>query len=148
ITARPFVWRDPATIPPRQLLYGKHYVRKHVSATIAPGGLGKSSLTQVESLEMASGCSLLRGETSKRLKVWYFNLEDPLDEVERRIAAIMLYYKIEPDAIEGRLFINSRRDEPLIIGEKAKDSTVIHKPVVDAIISEIREREIDVLIID
>src|SRR5918994_130924 len=43
IRAIPFRWRDPQAIPPRRWLYARHYVRKFVTATVAPGGLGKSS---------------------------------------------------------------------------------------------------------
>jgi AAA domain len=59
ITATPFVWRDPRMIPPRQWLYGKHYIRKFISATVAPGGLGKTSLVLVEKIAMATGKPLL-----------------------------------------------------------------------------------------
>jgi hypothetical protein len=55
------------------------------------------------------------GPDPNRLKVWYFNLEDPLEEIDRRVAAPKLHYKI---AIEGRLFKNGGRDTPLVIGEK------------------------------
>ena len=33
LVATPYVWRDPETIPPRAWLYGRHYIRKFVSAT-------------------------------------------------------------------------------------------------------------------
>jgi AAA domain len=59
ITPTRFVWRDPSLIPRRQWLYGKHYIRKFVSATFAPGGLGKTSLVLVEAVAMASGRALL-----------------------------------------------------------------------------------------
>ena len=36
ICARPFVLRDPATIPPREFIYGTHYARQFVSATLTP----------------------------------------------------------------------------------------------------------------
>ena len=58
ITATPFEWRDPSTIPPRQWLFGRHLIRKFMSCTIAPGGLGKSSLVLVEAVSMASGRNL------------------------------------------------------------------------------------------
>jgi hypothetical protein len=32
---QPFEWADPAEIPVRDWLYGKHLIRRHVSATIA-----------------------------------------------------------------------------------------------------------------
>jgi hypothetical protein len=38
ITATPFVWIDPASIPKREFLYGRHYIRGFMSTTIAPGG--------------------------------------------------------------------------------------------------------------
>src|SRR5580704_10986529 len=84
-TARPYVWRDPRTIPPRQWLHAGHYIRGYVSATIAPGGLGKTSLQLVEAVGMAAGRNLLGGEGKPPLNVWYWNLEDPLEEIERRI---------------------------------------------------------------
>jgi hypothetical protein len=43
----------------------------------------------------------------KRSRVWYINGEDPRDEIERRIAAVCLYYEIDPKELEGWLFIDS-----------------------------------------
>jgi hypothetical protein len=37
ISATPFVFRDPASIPPRDAVYGRHFVRKYISATVAAG---------------------------------------------------------------------------------------------------------------
>ena len=44
IRATPFAWVDPASIPPRQFLYGNHLIRQFLSTTIAHGGSGKSAL--------------------------------------------------------------------------------------------------------
>src|ERR1700745_4181057 len=59
IIATPWAWRDPSTIPPRRWLYGKHYIRKFLSTTVAPGGAGKSSLVLVEALSMVTTRRLL-----------------------------------------------------------------------------------------
>ena len=64
-----YEWREPTTIPTRDWLYGRLLVRKFVSATVAPGGVGKSSLIATEALAMVSGKPLL-GVTSQRLNVW------------------------------------------------------------------------------
>jgi hypothetical protein len=48
---------------------------------------------------------------SKRLRVWYWNGEDPKEETERRIAAILLHFKIPPEEIEGWLLC-SRLPQP------------------------------------
>jgi hypothetical protein len=151
-TAKPFVWRDPKSIPPRQWLHAKHYIRRFVSATVAPSGLGKSSLDLVEAVGMTAGRDLLRGTTAKaKLKVWYWNLEDPREELDRRVAAIMLHYKIHPDEINGRLFVNSGRDadnDYLVIAETQRGATVVHLPVVKVLKAEIARIGVDVLTID
>jgi hypothetical protein len=53
--ATPFEWVDPSTIPPRAWIYGRHYIRKFVSTTVAPGGVGKTALGVVEALAITSG---------------------------------------------------------------------------------------------
>jgi len=144
-----FVWRDPKTIPPRRWLYGGHYIRKFATATIAPGGMGKSSLQLVEAISMSSGKDLLNSSAPiKRLKVWYWNLEDPADEIERRIAAIALHYGLNAENINGHLFVNSGREDPVIIATSSKAGFTILEPVADNIIAKIKELEIDVLILD
>jgi hypothetical protein len=69
-----------------------------------------------------------------------------MEELERRIGAILLHYKIDPGALKGQLFVNS--DEPLVIATKVKDETVVALPVADGLITEIERLVIDVLIVD
>ena len=38
ITATPYVWRDPATIPPRSWVYGRYLLRGTVTAFVPPAG--------------------------------------------------------------------------------------------------------------
>ncbi len=44
LVATPFNWIDPRTLPRREFAYGNHLIRKYVSVTVSPGGLGKTSL--------------------------------------------------------------------------------------------------------
>lgn len=149
IKATPFIWRDPASIPPRKWLYGRHLIRKFLSLDIAPGGLGKSSVKIVESLAMATGQALLGKEVYEGpLRSWLYNLEDPAEETERRIHAAMQRYEIGPEDIADRLFVDSGRDQPICIAEETPDGARIVRPVVEAVIAELLERKIDVLTID
>ena len=84
---RPFVPFDLASLPPRQWLYGRHYQRRTVSATISPGGFGKSSLDMVELVAMATCRNLLGEQPTERLRCWFHNGEDPLEELNRRLGA-------------------------------------------------------------
>jgi hypothetical protein len=148
LTATPFVWRDPTTIPHRRFLYGAHYIRQFVSSTIAPGGVGKSSLVLIEALAMATGRPLLDVQPEKRLRVWYWNGEDPKVETERRVAAACIHYGIAHADLDGWLFVDSGRDAKIVIAEANKDGAKIMRPVVDAVIATIRTNEIDVMIVD
>ena len=143
-----FVWQDPSTIPPREWLYGRHLIRKQVSVTVAPGGVGKSSLTICEALAMASERELLGDWTAKGLKVWIYNLEDTRDELERRIIGAMQHYGIKPEEVAGRLYVDTGRERSLCAAITTREGTQILKPVLDALAQEIAAREIDVLVID
>ena len=44
---------DPATIPARRWIYGRHYIRSNVSVLASAGGIGKTSMQTVEALAAA-----------------------------------------------------------------------------------------------
>jgi len=135
-------------MPSRSWLYGRLLLRKFVSATIAPGGVGKSSLVVTEALAMVSGKPLLDEASEQNLRVWLWNLEDPQEETARKIQAAAIRYQLEPDDIGDRLFVDSGREQRLVIAETTKAGTAIVRPVVDDLIAEISRLKIDVVVID
>lgn len=148
IVAAPYSWRKPADIPPRQFLYGRHLIRGFPSCTIAPGGIGKTSLLVTDALAMGTGRNLVGSDVPRPLNVWIWNGEDPLEEMERRVAAAARHYGITPADCPGRLFLNSGRDTPIIVARQEVDGTAVAVPVVEAMIETIRGNQIDVVIID
>ncbi len=148
ITATAFAWRDPATIPRRRWLYGRHYVRKFISETVAPGGFGKSSLAIMEALAIATGRALLGIAPDEATKVWIWNGEDPMEELQRRIIGAALHYGIDQTEIKGRLFVDTGRETKIIIAEQTKTGAIIARPIVDAVIATIRANEIGLMIVD
>lgn len=149
IKATPFAWRPEADIPPRQWLYGRHLIRKFLSLDIAPGGLGKSSVKIVEALAMVSGLPLLgKAVHGGQLSVWLYNLEDPVEETERRFAAAAKHFNITPEHCGDRLYSDSGRAQPVCIAEETEAGARIVRPVSDALIAELQERRIDVLTLD
>ncbi len=148
LVATPFVWRDPATIPRREWLFGRHYVRKFLSVTFGAGGGGKSAHSITEALSMVSGKPLLTEIPRTPLRVWSINLEDDVDEIDRRFMAAAIHFGLSPDDVVGRLFTDSGRNQQVVVARAVGRETRIVEPMVDAIIGEIRAREIDVLIVD
>lgn len=148
LTPTPFVWTAPAQIPRRQFLYGRHYIRRFASATVAAGGTGKSSLSIAEALAIATGRDLLGISPDECVKGWLWNGEDPQDELQRRVAAAMLHYEIAPEEVAGRFFLDSGRDTPIILAEQTRDGTKISKPIEDRLIEVIKDNEIGLIIVD
>lgn len=149
ISATPFTWIDPRTIPRRQFAFGTHYIRKYVSVTVSPGGIGKTSNSIAEALAMASGKPLNGTKPPQRLKVWLFNAEDPRDELERRFMAACLHFKLKPQDIDGYLFLDSGREQEMVVAVDDKRTGVkIMVPVVEAVVAEITRNRIDVMIVD
>jgi AAA domain-containing protein len=148
ISAQNFVLQDPRSLPRRDRLYGTHLYRGYVSATVAPGGLGKSSLAIVEVLAMSTGKPLLGQRSySRPLRGWLWNLEDPAEELARRIGAACLHHGITETDLSGRLFVNGR-EHALVIAQQSSNGAIIVEPVVDQLVAEILAKQIDVLIVD
>jgi len=147
--ATPFTYKDPTTLPRREFAFGTHYIRKYVSVTVSPGGLGKTSNSIVEALAMVSGKPLAGTKPKERLNVWLFNAEDPRDEMDRRIMAACVHYKLKPEDIEGRLYLDTGREQELIVmHEDKKTGLKVNEPVVEAVVEQIERLGIDVMIVD
>ncbi len=148
IVATPFAWIDPTAIPRRQWLYGRHYVQKFISQTVAISGQGKSALAKTEALAIVTGRPLLGVEPAERVNVWYWNGEDPMEELQRRIVAACLHYRIDRSEIEGRLFVDTGRETKIIIAEQARTGAIVARPIVDAVIATIKANAIGLMVVD
>jgi AAA domain len=148
IHATPFDWIVPGNIPLRRWVYRPHYIRKFASLTVSTGGIGKSSQLIVEALAMASGKPLLETQPEKKLRVWYWNGEDPMDELQRRFAAAVKHYGLKQEDIGDRLFVDSGRIMQIVIAVELKRVAQISMPVIKEVIATLLENEIDVLMID
>lgn len=140
---------DPATLPPRRWIYGRHLIRQFVSVTVAPGGVGKSSLLIGDALAMASGKPIMGQMVPAPLRVWLWNLEDPIEELKRRIAAAMQHHGLSWSDLGGRLYLDSGRDQGLCTAITGRSGTPeLVAPVVDAVVAEMQRRQIDALLAD
>jgi hypothetical protein len=148
IHATPFAWTDPTKVPQRQWLYKPHYIRQFLSVIISTGGVGKSSKLIAEALAMISNLALLNVMPDELLRVWYWNGEDPFDELQRRFAAAIKYYKLRPEDIGDRLFIDNGRKMPIVLAEQGKHGTKIATPIIEGVTATLIANKIDVLIID
>jgi len=151
-------WGDPASIPPRRWLYGRHYIRGSIGCTVANGGTGKTSLLIAEAVAMAAGRDLVGVATPERLRVLYWNGEEPPDEIRRRVYAVCQRYQLDPaEALAGWLFIASGLERPINASNERGGLTELHwflqdQPIdaviVDPFVASHREKENDNAAID
>ena len=148
LTGTPYDFPDLAALPPREFLYGTHYLRRYVSATIAPTKVGKSSLGVVEALAMCSGKALLGIRPTGLWKVRIWNGEDPREELVRRIGAAMAFHGLTREDVGDRLIVDSGRDMPICTAKMVSGTTTVAAPVMGALEAALRAQRVDVLIID
>jgi hypothetical protein len=138
IGPRPYVFPDPATIPPRQWLYATHYIRGFCVATVAPGGFGKSTLALNEALNM-----VLAGQ-----RVWVISGEDDVSELDRRIAAHCKQHEFFPADFGDRLFLDDKLTFPFKIAKSSRNGPEFNKKRLEAFELAIKQNAIDVVILD
>lgn len=139
---------DEDALAPRQWVYGKHYLRRFVSVLASAGGIGKTSMQIVEALAICTGKPLLGETVHEPCPVWIINLEDPIDEMQRRILAAMKYYGIKPEDVRGKLFVDAGRDFAITFAVQTREGVIPNLALVDHLKKRIPELGIGCVFID
>jgi hypothetical protein len=148
LTAIPAALPDPATIPPREWLYGAFLVRRFVSVLAAPGGAGKSALAMGQAVALASGRPILGERVHQSAPAWIINLEDPLDELNRRLAACLRLHRLADAEIAGRVFLHSGRERRVCMAALDADGVSVTRPDQEAVTAAAREKGIGLIVVD
>ena len=146
VTATSFSAAAMRAVTPREWVYGRHLIRGYVSCTVSPGGAGKTTLALTEAIALATGRPLLGVEVPRRSTSGITTLRIPWTS---SIGAWVIRerFEIEPEDLEGRLFLDSGRDRKLIVASR-DGVDLIANPAVGEVIEEMKAREIGVLQVD
>ena len=139
---------DPFTLPRRKWVYGNTYIRNFVTVTASAGGIGKTSLTAVEALAIATGRNLLEQEVKEQTNVWLLNLEDPLEEMQLRVAAAMQHYGIKYADVSGKLFMDAEDTIEMTFATETRDGLLQNDELLAYMTEKIKSNNIGVVIID
>lgn len=150
IAAEQYIWTSPSDIPLRPWVYGHQWLRGSVGLVVAPGATGKTALLVGHALALVTGRNLLGPQVWEGpRRVWLWNLEDSKDEMRRLVQAAAIHHGIAPEDVDGRLFLNSGLDGPgLVITHRVGKDFEIRRPIVEALVHELKAKQIDVLIVD
>ena len=139
---------DPQLIPKRRWIYDTAYIRSYISVLASQGGVGKTSMQIVEALAIASGKPLLGETVHERTSVWLINLEDPMEEAQRRIAAAMKHYNVKPEDIEGRFFVDAGRDVQIKFAMQSRDGIITNEEMIQYMSDKIEQHSIGMVFVD
>jgi hypothetical protein len=90
-----------ADIPIREHVLRRRYTKQVITVTHASGGSSKSTLTLLEAIAVSTGRQLLDGfEVIEPGNVIVFNMEDTLDEMQRRVSALCKTYNVPIEELE------------------------------------------------
>jgi hypothetical protein len=141
-------YRDSAEIPPRRWLYGRHYILGSVSATIADGGMGKTNLSIAEGIAMAIGRNILDIDVPEPQRVLYWNGEEPIDEIERRVHAVLQHYGIDRSEIADKFFMMSGLVDRIRLAHMHHGNLIINDADFAAVEDVVKRLHIGVLLFD
>jgi AAA domain len=150
----PFKPVAPSEIPPRKwLIYGLLCCR-NISLLAGPPGVSKTTLLLMVALALATGREDILGmPVIKRSRVSFWNQEDPIDELQRRVAAICKAFGIKDQELldesgKPMLWLNSGVDDPFFLATAGERQQVKRGASVDDMIAEIKANCIEALILD
>jgi hypothetical protein len=140
---------DPSTIPARQWMLGRHYIRGYVTSTVAPGGTGKSSLALIEGMSIALDTPFLGQETYEDApKVLYWSGEDDTQERRRRMASACALHDVDPKALHNRLFTLGPDELPIRLARMDNGDAIIDDKTIALLEDLLVKNDIAVLIVD
>lgn len=130
--------------PPRRWIIKNRLLSEAITMTVAPGGFGKSTFAMAEGLCISDGKSVFKScgmEVIEKGPVLYCGLEEPYQELTRKLVGMREYYDIQSDDF----MYFSGMDYPLVIA-KDNETEIVEGPGL-AFIKDVIEKENPVLII-
>lgn len=171
------------SLPARRWVVQDFLIEKKLTTLVAPGGVGKSSLTLLAALAVVTGradllnmairphlirsaaaslfddddasrARALKDAATVRSSAWVWNNEDDMEELERRMLALLELYDIDPADLgagaPSQLYLNSGEQRPLqIAAKRAVGKGFVVEPVdAEAVTAHIVANNIKLLVVD
>jgi len=147
VSIRPLAPFDATAIPVRPWVIRGWLLKRQVAMLIAPPGVGKSTITLQQAIAIATGMDWGGWKIERPGKVLLINVEDDIDEMQRRCAAALDAMGLTQADIAGKLFIHDGDREFLII-KSMPNGEVIWSPLVSELTETVIQNDIGVLIVD
>lgn len=147
LSLAPFCIADLQPTP--WLVYGL-LLRRAVTVVAAAGGTGKTQLTIQAAIAWALGEDFAGWRPMRPLRVAFISGEEPVDELQRRIAASILdrgeSFEGTMKALDGRLYTFDTKNIALV--EKDAEGVIRRTALFDSIQQLVKEKTIDIVVVD
>jgi hypothetical protein len=151
--ASPVIAFDEVALAPRPWILANLACRGLVSIVTGLSGASKSTYSFPVALAAITGRDDIAGfHVRERTRVWMWNQEDDLAEMQRRLLAAMRTFNVSWDDLrdengEPMLYMDSGIEAPLMLAVK-QDKAIRGTRDVAAVIDTVRERKIGLLMLD
>ena len=144
---------DAADIPKRQWVLGKYAARHYLSGLVSPPGVGKTTFLLMIAVAVATGRDdIVDMKVHQRGRVLLWNQEDELDELKRRLLAVMTAFDVkwEDMEIDGApgVILGSGVDRRLMFAKRDSNGRIAPAPDATAIGDYIKQNGIVAAIFD
>lgn len=112
------------SLPRREWILGRFLLAGKVTVLIAPPGAGKSIFSIMACISTITGSELVGMTPYIQGPALIINNEDDLDEINRRVHAILREYDLAPFNLLDQLHIHSGVETPFIIAKRNLDGGV------------------------
>lgn len=149
--ATPF---DPSAIPPRPWVVPGFACRARVTMLAGPGGVAKSTYSLMIGVAVVAGRDDICGfKVPKRTAVAIWNQEDDLEEMQRRLAAIMQAFDVSWTDLQDEngnpmLFLNSGVENPLMLALRTTEGAIRPSKGAVQLAKDAKAHNIGLLILD
>lgn len=137
---------NPLHLPKRNWLMQRWFQVGQTTATVSPGGVGKSMISLLEAIAVVTGQNLTGFKVFKHCPVWYHS-EDTVNETKRRVAAICQKYNIDQRELHN-LHITSNRKLKLPVCTTLRQQIAFNHENINFIKEYITKHNIGLAIFD
>lgn len=149
-TPKKFGKFNSSDIPPRVWILGHFLMQGVLTLLLAPGGVGKSTLTLQWGMALVTGNSDIAGaKVHTPGAVLFINNEDDENEMRRRLSACRQFFSVEDQAALDKLYFYSGVEKPFIIGGKNNQNDPVQRGKhMEELMAFIKEHDIKAVIVD
>jgi len=144
---------DAVDIPKRQWVLGTFAAKHYLSGLVSPPGVGKTTFLLMLAVAIATGRDDIVGmKVHRRGRVLLWNQEDELDELKRRLLAVLEAFDVKWSDLEvdGKpgIVLGSGVDRRLMFAKRNASGQIVPAPDAKAIEDFIRQEGIVAAIFD